>query len=89
MRLPCVELAPLTRMYDLGGIDHSRRPVETLPEGVPDQCLWCRMVVTSPPSVFPEAIASTPWWECNAVGFPRRCVYTVPCLAARTTWPVT
>jgi hypothetical protein len=41
-----------------------------------------------PPSVFPEATASLPWRECNAAGFLRRYVCTVPYLAARMTWPI-
>jgi hypothetical protein len=41
-----------------------------------------------PSSVFPEAIASPRWRECNAAGFPRRCACTVPYLVARMTWPV-
>jgi hypothetical protein len=89
MRLSCVELAPLTRMYDLGGVGHSCRPVEALPEGIPDQCFVVLHGGHKPPSVFPEAIASPPWWECNIAGFSRHCVCTVPCLAARTTWPIT
>jgi hypothetical protein len=48
MRLPCIELAPLARAYDLGGVGHSSWPVETLPEGVPDQCLRHYVVATSP-----------------------------------------
>jgi hypothetical protein len=56
MRLSCVELAPLTRMYDLGGVGHSRRPVEALPKGVPNQCLWCCMVATSPLVYFPKQL---------------------------------
>jgi hypothetical protein len=41
-----------------------------------------------PSSVFPEAIASPRWWECNAAGFPRRCACIVPYLVAQMTWPI-
>jgi hypothetical protein len=36
-----------------------------------------------PLSVFSEAIASHPRWECSVVGFSRHCVCTVPYLAAQ------
>jgi hypothetical protein len=42
--LPSVVLTPFARAYHLGGVSHDSGPVETLPECVPDEGAWHRMV---------------------------------------------
>jgi hypothetical protein len=48
VRLSCVELTPLAGVYNPSGIVHRGRPVEALPEGVPDEGSRCCMVTASP-----------------------------------------
>jgi hypothetical protein len=51
MGLPRVELAPFAGADDSGSVGHRRRPVEALPESVPDKGLR-RCVMAASPRVY-------------------------------------
>jgi hypothetical protein len=44
--LPCIELAPLTTPHNALQVGDRRGPVETLSEGLFDECSWSGMVTT-------------------------------------------
>jgi hypothetical protein len=48
MRLLGVELAPMTRAYELDGVRHGRWPVEALLKSVPYKGPWSGVVTASP-----------------------------------------